>query len=146
MMPGGHHIDPGHPDWITTVKTGVIKNVNIAIMSDIEFLIDFAQQSGCVYHYTGVENSAEVAWERNYMKAHHISCPMTGENAGVASVAKFPDEIIASVIANNVQTFDFVNSSYLFEADGITPNGNYAALGKAVQNLWPVWGGFRRLG
>lgn len=131
MVAGSHIIQP---EWSHAVDTG-LPDCSIAIMSDSEFAITLAKETGCWLQYTGVENAPEVAYLRKYMTDHAVTEPMWGENAGVESVARRPARIVDVILANNLYGLDYVSSRFLFAPDGVTPNPTFHRLAQACRRL-----------
>jgi hypothetical protein len=108
-------------------------------MTDSEFLLDLAREYGCAVQCTGAENAPEVRYLRQYMIAHHIVTPLWAENAGVERVARNPERLANIIEDNHLYGLEYVNSSYLFEPDGITPNDTYLALSRTCARLRQIF-------
>lgn len=132
IMVPGTHIRP--EEWSEAARSGAPDD-SLTIMSDSQFLLDLAKETGCWLQYTGLENENEVAYLLGYMRAHRIEEPMWGENAGLDSVARDPAHLTDVVLTNHLYGLEYVRSSYLFSSDGTTPNGTFRALGKACSRL-----------
>lgn len=131
MIPGTHI---SVEEWQRAVSSGRA-DCSLTIMTDSESLLDLARECGCVVQCTGAENGSEVRYLRQYMTAHEIATPLWGENAGVEAIARDPERIATIVEDNDLYGFEYVNSSYLFERDGITPSDTYRALSRAYGRL-----------
>ena len=133
----GRHIPPD--EWRQAV-TSAMPDCQLSIMSDSEFLMELAKETGCWLQYPAVENDDEAHYLRQYMKSHGITEPIWGENVGVEPVARDPDHLADVVLAEDFYGLDYVRSSLLFGADGVTPNETFAALARACQRLRRAWG------
>jgi hypothetical protein len=131
MVPGSH-IQPD--EWQEAVRSGDPDSA-MTIMTDSEFLLELAQETGCWLQYTGVENDKEVSYLRQYMNHHDIDEPMWGENAGVEAVARNPEHLADVVLAHKLYGLEYISSAHLFRPDGVTPNDTYGALSHACQRL-----------
>jgi hypothetical protein len=126
----GLHISP--EEWAQSAWAAN-PDYNLTIMSDSEFLLDLAQRTGSWLQYTGVDGGKEVAYLRRYMEKRGVNQPMWGEN--VQSVARNPEHIADVILANKLYGLDYVNSSYVFGSDSVTPNDTYQELATACQRL-----------
>jgi Beta-galactosidase len=135
MIPGSHI---STDEWHQAVTSGRA-DCSITIMTDSEFLLDLAQEYGCVVQYTGAENAPEVRYLRQYMTIHHMVTPLWAENAGVERVARNPERLANIIEDNRLYGLEYVNSSYLFEPDGITPNDTYLALSRTCARLRQIF-------
>jgi len=131
MVPGRHIQDQ---EWRAAIAAGM-PDCSLAIMTDTEFLLDLAKQAGCGLQYTADENGDEVAYLRDYMRAHGNTQPLWGENVGTAPVADKPNHIADVILANRLYGMDYVRSSRIFAADGVTPNGVVSELAAACRRL-----------
>jgi Beta-galactosidase len=137
MIPGSH-ISPG--EWRQAVTSGR-PDCSITIMTDSEFLLGLAREYGCVVQCTGAENAPEVRYLRQYMIANKLAMPFWAENAGIEAVARNPERIVSIIEDNNLDGFEYVNSSYLFRSDGVTPSDTYQALSRACSRLKQIFAG-----
>lgn len=135
MIPGTHI---SAEEWQQAVSSGRA-DCSITIMTDSEFLLDLAREYGCMVQCTGAENAPEVRYLHQYMMAHQMVTPLWAENAGVERVARNPERLANIIEDNRLYGLEYVNSSYLFEPDGITPNDTYLALSRACARLKRVF-------
>jgi hypothetical protein len=132
----GHHIEPD--EWQRAVATAM-PDCSLAIMSDSEFLMTLAQETGCWLQYPAIENADEADYLRRFMAGHGIRVPIFGENVGVNAVASRPGHLADVVLAENFFGLDYVRSNFLFQPDGVTPNEISAALREATTRLRHAW-------
>jgi hypothetical protein len=137
MIPGSHLVPE---EWRQAAQSGR-PDYSLMIMTDSEFLMDLAKETGCTLQYTAVQNEEEVHYLLQYMKDHHINQSLWGENAGVDAVAKNPDHLADVVIRNDLYGFEYVNSSYVFGSDHVSPNETFRELGGACQRLYRAFAG-----
>jgi Beta-galactosidase len=128
----GSHIPP--EEWSQVAQSGT-PDCSTTIMSDSEFPMDLAKETGCWLQYTGAENVREVRYLRQYMKDHDITEPMWASNAGVERAARNPDHLVDIILANGLYGLDYVSSRFLFDPDGVTPNETFARLAGACARL-----------
>jgi hypothetical protein len=138
IMVPGRHVRP--EEWQAAVAAGV-PSCSLAIMTDTEFLLDLARETGCALQYTADENGDEVAYLRQYMQARGNTQKLWGENVGTAPVAARPDHIVDVVLANRLYGMDYIRSSRIFEDDGVTPNAVAGAVARACRRVLSAWGG-----
>ena len=131
LMVPGSHIPPA--EWQQAVRTGD-GDYGVKIMSESEYLIDLAAQTGCWLQYTGVENAKEVAYLQGYMQSKGTQIPMWGENAGTPQVGGDPDRIANVVAQNKLYGCEFIHSGFLFDNAGANPNGTFTKLAHAYTN------------
>jgi beta-galactosidase GanA len=136
IMVPGRHIQP--QEWRHAVAAGM-PDCSLAIMTDTEFLLDLAKELGCGLQYTADENADEVAYLCAYMRGHANTQTLWGENVGTMPVAGRPNHIADVILANGLYGMDYVRSSRLFEADGVTPNGVVGELAVACRRLRQAW-------
>jgi hypothetical protein len=113
-------------------------------MTDSEFLLELARANGCVVQYTRAENASEVRYLRQYMTAHEIATLLWAENAGVEAIARDPERIAGIIEDYHLYGFEYVNSRYLFQPDGVTPSDTFRALLRANSRLkWSFAAGLK---
>ena len=127
MVPGSHI---PMAEWQAAVRQGD-GDTGIKLMSESEFLIDLAAESGCWLQYTGVENAAEVAYLQSYMDVTGKRVPMWGENAGSAEVAADPQHIADVVKRHKLYGLEYINAGFLFDIKGVSENATFHKLAKA---------------
>jgi hypothetical protein len=132
----GHHIEAA--EWAQSVRSG-LPDCQLTIMSDSEFLIDLASETGCWLQYPAVENDEEASYLHQYVLRRGLRTPMWGENVGVEKVADDPGHLADVVLADDFYGLDYVRSKFLFGADGVTPNETFAAAAQAFQRLLNAW-------
>jgi Beta-galactosidase len=132
IMVAGAHIRS--PEWKKAVETG-IPDCSLTIMSDSEFPMNLAKETGCWLQDTGVENVRELRYLRQYMQHHGIGVPMWGENAGAERVARNPNRLVNVILENGLYGLDYVDAHFLFESDGVTPNATFHAMADASRRL-----------
>jgi hypothetical protein len=128
----GSHISS--EEWNEVVQSGT-PDCSISTMSDSEFPMDLAKETGCWLQYTGAGNAREVRYLRQYMQDHDITAPMWASNAGVERAAGNPDHLVEIILANGLYGLDYINSRFLFDPDGVTPNETFQKLAGACQRL-----------
>lgn len=127
MVPGSHI---SNAEWLAAIGSGD-GDYGVKIMSDSEYLLDLAADTGCWLQYTGVENGAEVAYLQSYMNSSGKQVPMWGENAGSLQVGRNP-QLIADVIKqNDLYGFEFIGAGFVFDKAGINPNEIFRKLAHA---------------
>jgi hypothetical protein len=132
----GHHIEPD--EWQQAASTAM-PDCSLAIMSDSEYLMDLAEETGCWLQYPAIENADEADYLRRYMVSNGIRVPIFGENVGVNAVASRPGHLADVVLAENFYGLDYVRSNFLFQPDGVTPNELSTELGRATRRLRNAW-------
>ena len=132
VMVAGAHIRPG--EWDEAVRLG-IPDCSLVIMSDSEFPLKLARDASCWLQYTGAENGSEAHYLKAVMHANNINIPMWAENAGRKDVAMNPRHLVDVIMEEGLYGLDYVNSRYLFESDGTTPNENSSLLEEACSRL-----------
>jgi len=136
MVPGRH---VRQEEWRRAIMSGV-PDCSLAIMTDSEFLLDLANETGCALQYTADENADEVQYLCAYMRAHGNAQKLWGENVGTPPVADHPNHIADVILDNGLYGMDYVRSSRIFEPDGVTPNAVAGELAQACRRLREGWG------
>lgn len=132
LMVPGSHIPAA--EWLDAVHSGD-GGYSIKIMSDSEYLIDLAAQTGCWLQYTGVENGPEVAYLQSYMRSNGRQIPMWGENAGGPEIGNDPQRIANVIIQNQLYGFEFINSSFVFDSTGAKQSSTFSKLEHAYSTV-----------
>lgn len=123
LLPGSH-ITPYL--WEKAIRTGD-GGERVKMMADSEFLIDLAHNVGATLQYTGLPNTSEIQYAKNYMRERGYKVPLWGENAGNMGE---PRELDEEVLSNGLYGQEYIGSN-LFEADHVTPTAKFLALEKA---------------
>ncbi len=137
IMVPGRHILP--EQWQRAEQTGQ-PDCALTVMADTEYLLDLGKRMNCALQYTADENGDEVGYLRRYMQAHGNTQLLWGENVGVPGVGDHPNHIADVILENRLFGMDYVRSSNIFEADGITPNAVFGELATACGRLRQAWG------
>ncbi|MDR0845310.1 MAG: Ig-like domain-containing protein [Tannerella sp.] len=116
-VPGTEYTDA---NWAAAVSSAG-GNDNIKIMADSRFLIDLAEEKGCMLQYTGMPAETEVKRLRAYMDAKNYKVEMWGENAGDAVSAGNPDLLARIIVQNRLFGLDYTKSNYLFKEGTLEP-------------------------
>ena len=132
LMVPGSHIPVA--EWQQAVRQGD-GDYGIKIMSEAEFLIDLAAETGCWLQYTGVENGPEVAYLQAYMDLMGTRVPMWGENAGSPEIAANPQRIADVINQRHLYGMEFVGARYAFDDDGGKTNTVFDKLKKAFKSI-----------
>lgn len=132
LMVPGSHIRPA--EWLDAVRSGD-GDYGVKIMSESEYLIDLAAQTGCWLQYTGVENGPEVAYLQSYMRSNGRQIPMWGENAGTPDVGHDPQRVADVINQNQLYGFEFINSSFVFDGAGAIQNSVFNKLVRAYSTF-----------
>lgn len=132
LMVPGSHIPAA--EWLSAVRSGD-GDYGIKIMSDSEYLIDLAAQTGCWLQYTGVENGAEVAYLQKYMNSTGRQVPMWGENAGRPEIGNNPQQIVDVINLNQLYGFEFISAGYLFDVTGVNQTSTFGKLASAYSSF-----------
>lgn len=131
IMDSGNHLAPSMLDRAVASGDG---DYPLKIMPEIEYILDLAQRSGCWVQYPAVEEADELAYITNYITTHNLKVPMWGENAG-GLPAHNPRHLADMVMKYNLFGLEYVNAGAIFQADGVTPNDNFAAFAAACRQL-----------
>ncbi len=133
----GDHMPPA--DWSAAVASGSGSDQNIVIMTDSEFLLDLAARTGAITHFTGMPDTEELQYLQQYIASHNYKVSLLGDTAGYASVAQDPVGLANQAFYDGLAGYGLVNSSFLLNADGVTPNALYYATQAADQALQAAW-------
>ncbi len=133
----GDHIPAA--TWNASVSSGSDSDQNIVIMPDSEFLLDLASRTGAVAHFTGMPDTEELQYLQQYITSHNEHVSLSGENTGFADAAQEPDVLANQAFYNGLAGYSLVSSSYLLNADGVTPNALYATTQASAVRLLAAW-------
>jgi hypothetical protein len=104
-------------------------------MADSRFLIDLAEEKGCMLQYTGMPGENEVKRLRSYMDAQEYKVEMWGENAGDAYSAGDPYQLARIIVENRFFGLDYTHGRFLFKDDTLEPNEKMAMLKVAFRTI-----------
>ncbi len=133
----GDHIPAA--TWNAAVSSGSGSDQNIVIMPDSEFLLDLASRTGAVAHFIGMPDTEELQYLQQYITAHGYHISLYGENAGFASVVQNPVDLANQAFYNGLAGYVLNNSSFLLNADNVTPNALYATTQTVDARLLAAW-------
>lgn len=133
----GDHIPAA--EWSAAVASGSGSDQTIVIMTDSEFLLDLASRTGAVTHFTGMPDTEELQYLQQYIASHNYRISLMGDTAGFLSVAQDPVGLANQAFYDGLAGYGLVNSSFLLDADGVTPNALYYATQAADQALLAAW-------
>jgi hypothetical protein len=138
LLVPGEHITP--EQWKADVNQGG-GDLQAGAMTDTEFVIQTAARTGCWLQYTGAQDEKEVRWIREYLNDNGLgNIPCWGENAGAApNPVNNPQHLVDIADAYGLYGVEYINASYVFGSDGITPNDWFDVLrrayGEALKSL-----------
>lgn len=123
-------------DWDEAVATAS-GNGRIRLMTDNDWLMDYALAHHCVLQYTGAENAAEVGRIVDKLQARGSDAYklMWAENAGFEAIGRNPQWLAEVITAFDLRGVDLCWTNWLFEEDFVTPSPTFAAFEECCQGI-----------
>lgn len=122
-------------EWERAVATAG-GSTSIRLMCDNDWLMRTALEKGCILQYTGCENVAEVARIVAKLRAAGQDPDILwAENAGVDLAGRDPMWLAQIVSAHGLRGLDFTWSSWLYEADHVTPSATHPLFAEAANAM-----------
>ena len=136
LVTGSHITDQ---EWAQAI-TGQNEAANIGAMIDTPFVLDAAAKAGCSAQFTGAQSGSELTYIRDYMSQKSYTYSLWGENAmlnGPTTSGNTPADLCTNVTNYKLYGPEYIDASYLFESDHVTPTSWYSNLKTAYLGLLP---------